>query len=271
MLIKVPSNNLPFQLELTITTNHKIPLRIVAKDPKKPASKYYDRCPVVDGERKFTLHFPVSPKMLSIYIFNEENGDLPYGEDGSFEVKDVKIEKLREFDVWWNQDTKNFYKFAVNFVQNAGILSATRKDGSPSIYRSDDGKFTIDYYDNITDRNSGEIINTPARISHGSGIIEISKNKFLDYTIPMRLVILLHEFGHKYLNPKMNRSIDYETGADISALYVYLGKGWSPFEANKSFLNVFRKANSDSNHKRFKIVRDFIYKYDRGLIEQKLK
>jgi hypothetical protein len=267
MLIKVPSNNSVFQLEMTIKTNHKLPIRILALDPNKPASRYYDRCPMIEGERKFKLHFPVSPKDLEIVVYNEENGDMPFGEDGSFEITNFKVEKLKEYDVWWNQDTKNFYKFAVKFCQNAGILSASKKDGSPSIYRSDDGKFTIDYFTNIRDRQSGRIISTPARIGHSSGIIEVSKAKFLEYTIPMRLVILLHEFGHKYLNPKINREIDYETGADISALYVYLGKGWSPFEANKSFLNVFRKANSDGNHKRFKIVRDFIFKYDRGLVE----
>lgn len=268
MLIKVPSNNMSFQLVIKIKTNHKTPIKIIALDPNKPASKYYDRCPVVDGEREFILHFPVSPKNLNIIIFNKQNGNMPYGEDGSFEILGFSVQKLQQYDVWWNQDAKNFYNFAVNFCQNASVLSATKKDGNPSIYRSTDGKFTIDYFNDIKDRKTGKIVSTPARIGHSTGIIEVSKSKFLQYTIPMRLVILLHEFGHKYLNPTINRTIDYETGADISALYIYLGKGWSPFEANKSFLHVFRKANSDGNHKRFKIVRDFIDKYDRGLIEK---
>lgn len=268
MLIKVPSNNFPFQLEMTIKTTHNLPIKILALDPNKPNSRYYDRCPMVDGERNFVLHFPVSPKNLIIVIYNQENGDLPFGEDSSFSVSNFSVQKLKQYDVWWNQDTKNFYNFAVKFCQDAGVLSASKKDGKPSIYRSDDGKFTIDYYDIIRDRKTKRPISTPARIGHESGIIEVAKNKFLQYTIPMRLVILLHEYGHKYLNPTINRQIDSETGADISALYIYLGKGWSPFEANKSFLNVFRKANSDSNHTRFKIVRDFIDKYDRGLVEQ---
>ena len=70
MLIKVPSNNLAFQVAITIKTNHKMPIKIIALDPNKPASKYYDRCPMIDGERKLILHFPVSPKILSIIIFN---------------------------------------------------------------------------------------------------------------------------------------------------------------------------------------------------------
>ena len=96
--------------------------------------------------------------------------------------------------------------------------------------------------------------------------IALSKSKFIGYTVPMRLIILLHEFAHKYLNPKIDKPINYETGADIQALYIYLGKGWSPFEAHKSFLYVFRTASSEENHKRYKIINDFISKYDRGEI-----
>ena len=174
----------------------------------------------------------------------------------------MKAQKVKEYDVWWNQETKDFYKFAVEFSQNAGILSAG--DKKPHIYRSDDGKFTIDYYNTIYDKQSKKRLSTPARIGHNSGIIEVSKSKFMDYTIPMRLVILLHEYAHKYLNPKIGRPISYETGADIQGLYIYLGKGWSPYEAHKSFLQVFRKANGDENHKRYKVIRDFIIKYDKG-------
>lgn len=265
MNVDIPSNNNAFQLAITIESKQPILIRMVAYDPNKPASKYTDVQGRVDGTRIFTLRFPISPKRLKLKIFNVENGNLPYGEDASFNVKDVKVQKIKEYDVWWNQDTKNFYNFAVEFSKNAGILSAG--DKKPHIYRSDDGKFTIDYYNVIYDRNTKRLLTTPARIGHNSGIIEVSKAKFMEYTIPMRLIILLHEYAHKYLNPKLNRRIDYETGADIQALYVYLGKGWSPLEAHKSFLKVFRVSNSESNHKRYKIIRDFIDKYDRGQVE----
>jgi hypothetical protein len=266
MTVEIPSNNFPFELAVTIETKNPSRIRLIAYDPFKPASVYADISGTVDGERVFKLKFPISPKRLELTIINPENGNLPYGDDPSFKLKDFKVNDIKEYDVWWNQDTKNFYKFAVEFSENAGILSAGEK--KPHIYRSDDGKFTIDYYNVIYDKPTNKRLSTPARIGHNSGIIEVAKAKFLNYTVPMRLIILLHEFAHKYLNPKINRKIDYETGADIQALYIYLGKGWSPLEAHKSFLNVFNNDNNEMNHKRYKIIKDFIDKYDKGKIER---
>ena len=120
-------------------------------------------------------------------------------------------------------------------------------------------------------KKTNKMLTTPARIGHNTGVIEVSKNKFMQYTIPMRLVILLHEFSHKYLNPKIDRPISYETGADIQGLYVYLGKGWSPYEAHKTYLQVFKNANNEPNHKRYKIINDFITKYEKGQISTQKK
>lgn len=266
MHIDIPSNNFAFQLAITIESKEPVRMRLLAVDPNKPATKYVDRQGDVRGSRTFYMHFPVSPKHLKIIIYNSAMGDMPFGDDPTYTIKEVKVEKLKQYNVWWNQDTKNFYKFAVHFAENASILSAGNR--KPHIYRSDDGKFTIDYYNNIVDKKTGKLLSTPARIGHTTGIIEVSKTKFMRYSVPMRIIILMHEFAHKFLNPKLDRKIEYETGADIQALYVYLGKGWSPVEAHKAFLQVFRKANNKDNHKRYKIIRDFIDKYDRGQVER---
>jgi hypothetical protein len=266
MQVDIPSNNFSFQLAITIESQEPVRMRLLAVDPNKPATKYVDRKGSVNGTRTFYMHFPTSPKKLKIIIYNTANGDLPFGDDPSYSIKDVKVEKLKQYNVWWNQDTKNFYKFAVEFSENAGVLSAGKM--KPHIYRSNDGKFTIDYYNTIIDKKTRKKLSTPARIGHNSGIIEVSKNSFLRYSVPMRIIILMHEFAHKYLNPKLDRKIEYETGADIQALYVYLGKGWSPIEAHQAFLKVFRNANNKGNHKRYKIIKDFIDKYENGQIER---
>jgi hypothetical protein len=266
MEIEIPSNYHSFQLNISIDTKELSRIRIIALDPNKPATRYVDRSGKLNGKRTFELKFPISPKKLKIVIYNVANGNLPYGEDDSFSIVDMKVEKLPQYDVWWNKDTQNFYNFAVEFSQNAGILSAG--DGKPHIYRSDDGKFTIDYYNNIVDKKTNKLLTTPARIGHNTGVIEVSKNKFLQYTVPMRLIILLHEFAHKYLNPHIDRPISYESGADIQGLYVYLGKGWSPYEAHKTFLQVFKNANNELNHKRYKIINDFISRYEKGQVSK---
>jgi len=272
MIIDIPSAYRAFQLRITL--KNKIPepiyVRLMAVDPNKPYTKYVDRGGEIapNSSRTFYMKFPVSPAEMKAIILNPKVGNAPIGQDPTFEIEDFGVEKLPEYDVWWNQDTKNFYDFAVDFAQNAATYSAS-SNMKPHIYRSDDGKFEINYYDIIRDKRSGKPLTTPARVGHQTGIIEVSKKKFLSYTVPARLVILLHEFAHKHLNPKINRKIDYETGADIQALYIYLGKGWSPMESHKAFLEVFENAKSNENHKRYKIIRDFIDKYDRGLVEQK--
>lgn len=266
MKIEVPCNYYPFQLDVYIETTKPCKIRIIANDPNKPRTRYVDRISKLSGKRKYEIKIPVSPKKINVTIYNVANGNLPFGYDDSFKIVDIKVNNVKEYDVWWNSETKSFYDFAVEFSKNASILSAGNRE--PHIYRSNDGKFTIDYYNVILDKQTNKMLSTPARIGHNSGVIEVSKDKFLDYTVPMRLVILLHEYAHKYLNPKINRDISYETGADVQGLYVYLGKGWSPYEANKSFLHVFRKANGESNHKRYKILKDFIDKYDKGEVAE---
>lgn len=269
MIIDVPSNYKAFQLLVTIKSTGEIPIAIKAYDPQKPNTFYINRGGNVNGTRTFKLKFPVSPSWIKVAIFNPNNGNMALAEDDSFTVEDIKVQKLEEYDVWWNKETKDFYKFAVDFSENASILAAGNHK-NPVIYKSDDGKFQIDYYNVITDDKTGGALSTPARIAHRSGIIEVSKNHFLQYSVPMRLVILLHEFSHKYLNPKIGKRIDHETAADIQALYVYLGKGWSPVEAHLAFLHVFKGAANESNHKRYKIIDDFIMKYERGQIERRL-
>ena len=102
----------------------------------------------------------------------------------------------------------------------------------------------------------------------GSSTFLVSVNTPFEISNPNNCFILLdiNLLNHKInkANPKIDKPINYETGADIQALYVYLGKGWSPYEAHKSFLYVFKTANNEPNHKRYKIIKDFIEKYDKG-------
>ena len=83
-------------------------------------------------------------------------------------------------------------KFAMEFSENAGILSTGR-------YVSDNKKYVIDYLPEIV-HESGKVLTTPARISNSTGRMEISKKAFSKMTIPMRMAILCHEFSHFYLN-----------------------------------------------------------------------
>lgn len=268
MRIKIPTNYHRFAFRLFLSSKGNIPLKIMVKDHNKPNTFYYNRnIRLKRGQdRIIDLKFPSSPAELDIDIFNPAIGQRRIGEDNSFKLERWKIGQLRTCDTWWTEDDMEFYNFAVQFSENAAILKAG--NNKPQVYVSDNGKYHIHYYDVIKDRKAKKMLSTPARIGHQTGTIEVSKKYFLKYTVPMRLIILLHEYSHKFKNPTINRPIGYETGADINALSIYLGRGWSEVEAERAFLTVFRGANNESNHKRYKILHDFIGKYSKGLIEK---
>ncbi len=268
MDIILPTNKMPFTLLVTIKSKYADTFKIIAKDTKKPSTYYMLRKGEVPGQkgRKFILKFPLSPDTMRLSIYSERNGNFPNNEDSSFQISEFKVEKLQTCDLWATPLTHSFIKFAEDFSNNASIWSAG-KEKDPSIYRSNCGNFTIDYYDVI--KQNGKTLATPARIGHNKGIIEVSKEAFLKYTVPMRMIILLHEYSHKWLNPKLGRDIGDEVAADINALNIYLSLGYPDIEANQAFLAVFRKADTEQNHKRYLILRDFIERFGRGEISCK--
>lgn len=263
MRLLIPTNKVPFCLTLGIKTDKPEMLRIEFMDNRKPNTYYVRRKAVVKGYREFVLNFPQTPKAGVLVVYNVANGDMPTDKDPSFKLEKIEPSAVEECPIWMKRETHTFVKFAQQFSENAAILSAGKN--KPNIYRSDDAKFHIDYYDVIrSKKNNSEVIPTPARIGHNSGIIEVSKTHFVKYTVPMRMIILLHEYSHKYMNPEMGSPIDYETGADINALSIYLSLGYSPLEAHYAFLNVFKDANNAGNKKRYLIIQDFIDKFTNG-------
>ena len=264
MDIILPSNYHAFTLRLTISTKRPEEIVVTARDPKKKDTWYYKRVLLVKGQRTVDLKFPISPQNLVVSIYNKMNGNQNQGIDPTFKIENKKLVRLRVCDVWFDKEIREFYDFALQFAENAGIYGSGRTGAS--LYGSDDGKFKIAYYNIIRDKRSGKTLSTPARVGHNTGIIEVSEHHFKTYTVPMRLIILLHEFSHKYMNHKIGRKISDETAADINGLNIYLSMGWSEVEAQRAFLNVFGAAKTEANHKRYKILNDFITKFSKGQI-----
>lgn len=246
----------PGTLLLNVFTKQEQPIRIIVRDKFNKNTKYIDKTDKVTGEGKFYLRMPLMPRNAELIIFNEKNGNKPEGVDRSFKAGKTKLvdlkRKLNCFD-YSNPVIKNFVEFAEEFSQNASKISAGK-----SVYTSNDGEFVIEYFDDITDSN-GRKLNTPARISQKEGVIQISKNKFLNYTIPMRMIILLHEFAHFYLNKDMSN----ETEADLNALLIYLGLGYPRFEAFYAFLKVFYNSPSPENKERYEYIHKFIQDFEK--------
>ncbi len=247
------SDNREMSIYLTVKCTGKKKFRTFAQDSNKINSFYADRVIDVDGERTIFFSMPVTPKHIVVGVINSENES---DKDYTFTIEE---KPLKTYNVWMDSDSKDFMQMAVNFSQVCGF---DRPDPRGTVYQTPDAKFNIKYFPVIKDYATGAAINTPARIGHNTGIIEVAAVKFAAYTIPMRVCILLHEFSHKYKNPKMNLDISNEIGADINGLYLYLGAGFSKIDAICVFANVFLKAQTDQNMVRMRKILDYIKKFE---------
>jgi hypothetical protein len=260
MRIPIPSNNLQFALNLHFQSVIPVKLRVITFDRDKPFTKYSDRSIQVNGDRTIYLTFPNSPKFMILQIEEVGAGGVQtnnwkligYNAAGG-RLLPYQLIKIRKCDVWMDEETRAFVTFAELFAKNAGFLVN-------GMYKDDSGKFTIDFQDFIVDKESGMMVNTPARIGHKSGIIHVARQIFQDFTVPQRFMILMHEFSHKYINPKFGKGIGNEFAADINALYVYLGLGYPPIDARTVYLKVFNQDGVDPqlSLKRYKYINNFI-------------
>ena len=249
----IQSNGRKFSLHITIKCSGKKKLRLWAEERGKENSRYADRNIVIDGERTIYFSFPISPDELFIGALNSDNP-----KDNEFQV--ILEEKPPvQYEVWIDAKTRRFLKLASDFSMVCGYSPAS---DSGRVFRSQDGEFLIKYFNVIRDYKTGKLLNTPARIGHTTGNIEVAKAKFDKYTIPMRMMILLHEYSHVFKNPKIGLKKDNEVGADINALYIYLGLGFSKIDAICVYANVFLKAQTKSNVMRMRKIMDYINRFE---------
>jgi len=236
---EIRTNGKPIEVQLAVEVSRPSKVRIIVVNPKKKGAVYLDRWNTVKKKGEFQLRLPKSSEKV-LLIVKSENGT-------PLKVTKLTKTKLSQYIpcVSGSRKIKEFVRFAQDFSENASILST-------GTYFSESKRFRIDYMKDIVDQ--GKNLNTPARISNKTGRMEISKNKFSEYTVPMRMAILLHEFAHFNMNVVQKD----ETEADLNALKVYLGLGYPVIEAHKAFLTVFEKMPSEENKKRYKQLKTFI-------------
>lgn len=252
MIYKVPTNFEEITLVVKVYTYEPVTLRLKVVDSEQPNTTFTDRTKFVDGETSFFVRMPVSSKEVLVYVYNEDKGNLQSGQDNSFVVDTITkelLEKKVELIDLGNSYVRNFIKFSTSFSYNAGSLPTGN-------YQSDDKQFVIKYMPIIED--NGQEQTTPARIDIDNGVIEISKKYFVDYTIPSRMAILLHEFSHVF----MNDNVDDEVEADLNALLIYLGLGYPRIEAFEVFAKAFHNAPSELNRKRYDTIKNFIDNFE---------
>lgn len=240
------TKRLPTNILVGLRCNTPTKVRIRAIDPYKKGAVYIDRISDVSGSKDFEIRLPQSPEKLLIKIMSADGAN-----DNGIEVVKLEKKELPQYlPCLSGKKVSSFLKFAKEFCENAGILSAGR-------YQSDDKQYTIDYLPQIVHEN-GEILTTPARISNSNGRMEISQKAFRRMSIPMRMAIVCHEFSHFYLNEVQRDEIE----ADLNALTLYMGMGYPVIEAHKAFLETFHKSPTDTNKERYVYLKTFIDNFD---------
>lgn len=259
MNLKVNTRFEELCLVITVQTLLPAKIRIKVYDYEKPKTVFTDRFKTVKGTEKFYVRMPLSSNNVVISVYNEANGNLRPNEDNTFNVTNVEkipLEKRSDASDLKNVLVRNFVDFAQRFAYNASYLDADQA------YQSQDGTFLIEYENSLFSEKTGKELTTPARISKINGRIQISKKLFDDYTVPMRMAILLHEFAHFYLNENM----DDEMEADLNGLLIYLSLGYPRIEGYEAFLEVFMDTPSNQNKQRYDLINQFIRDFEANKI-----
>ena len=234
MIVKYPTYNESCTIELTLFSEKPSEFHLLVEDANDSNIVFTNRTGKLSGSKKYYVRLPIAPEEALIEINSPNNA--------------VEIDNINTLDLPTNfnsnyfksEEVKSFINFAEEFSYDAATLKA---EGTS--YQSDDDIFTIIYLDAIIVDN--KIDPTPARISQKTGVIEVSKRDFLEYTIPMRMAILLHEFAHFYLNDIMEDEIE----ADRHSLNIYMALGYPRIDAYNVYLDVFANAPSELNKDRY--------------------
>jgi hypothetical protein len=258
MKYKVKTNNEEVSLGIRVITAYPTKVFIKVYDAERPNIVLTDRYKTVKGVETFYVRMPLTGAISIVDVCDEYEKNMGQA-SGNIKVEAIEkypLEKQRGNLRNYGASTFSFIDFAQRFAFNAPYL-ATNKT-----YRSNDGYFMIEYLPTITDGQRE--LTTPARISKRTGIIQVSKKLFDNYTVPMRVAILLHEYSHFNLNTNINDEIE----ADLNGLMIYLSLGYPRIEGYQAFLEVFKDSPTNQNKNRYDVINNFIRDFESKRIQK---
>jgi hypothetical protein len=239
-------NKMPFHLILGLRILKPLQLRLMVFDSNTKRI-YAQRRLKLTKSLDLLVKMPIVPDQLTALIVSENQ--VPGREGFTLERIEVKPDTKCPLELT-DSDCK-FIAFAKWFATELPRLEAGEKG---TIYQSEG--FSILYLNQLRDGETE--LTTPARIDRSSGMIEISKKAVTDYTVPMLIIMLLHEYGHKWKNPEYGKEVANELTADIIAVHIALNLGFDYTEVENCYRAVFAKKDTELNRKRMKAISEFI-------------
>uniref|UniRef100_A0A6M3J7R6 Uncharacterized protein n=1 Tax=viral metagenome TaxID=1070528 RepID=A0A6M3J7R6_9ZZZZ len=242
MVVQLICNKKPCTIELRVKCSSERELFIIGYDPGDRYSVFFKRLmyPKV-GESTFYFGMPQAPSNLKVVLY--DNQTRQFTNSKTFEVVSLKKIPLRTAPTGAGKKTREYIIFIQEFCLKLPLLQ-------PNLTYADDKKqFQIDLFPLNLEYA------TPARIEKTRNFIEVSKTDFLQMTIPQRIIILLHEYAHNFIN----RDQDSEVEADVSALKIYLGLGYPFIEGMYAFTHILH--DSEMNIERLQIIEKYMVKH----------
>lgn len=242
----------PFNMILDFVIYQPVKLGITVFDSTSKQI-YAERKISLEQNRKVLIKLPIVPDQLTTKV-----SELTLNIGGqNFRIDQIKIVPDTRCPIELTETDKKFIRFIKWFATNVSTLEAGK---SGTLYQSEG--FTILYLDKLEE--NGKELTTPARIARDSGVIEISKNATQDFTLPMLIVMLLHEYSHKWKNPQYGRKVSNELSADIIAIHIALNLGFDANEIKNCFKAIFTNRDTTQNRKRMLAIEEFIKIFKRS-------
>lgn len=239
-------NKQPFHLLLALRVLRPVTISIQVFD-SLTKRVYAQRRLKLTRSIKMLVKMPIVPDELTASITAEDQAITNQG----FTLESIEVTPDIKCPVHLTDSDRNFIAFAKWFAVELPRLEAGVKG---TIYQSNG--FSILYLDHLKDGETE--LTTPARIDRSSGMIEVSKTAVAGYTVPMLMMMLFHEYSHKWKNPEFGKDVANELTADIIAVHIALNLGFDYTEVENCFRSVFAKRDNELNRKRMKAIKEFI-------------
>jgi len=209
----------PCALELVLQSREARNIFVVGYDASNGDPYFRRICEIDPGQRRtFFFGMPISPGKLKVQIFDQDN--RMFSRPDGYQIGNPRLVALRTAPINLSKESTDFLHFAEWLAVNLPNLQA----GKDYVL---DKKFKIQLFSDLP-------TSTPARIHATDDYIQVSKVDLLTMTVPRRIIILLHEYAHNYLNNNPNN----ESEADLNALTIYLAKGYPFMEAVYAFTKI---------------------------------
>lgn len=245
-------DNDPCTLVIAFSSLKSCQLTVQVWDDNQANTFLADRtCVTRPGQADFCcIPMPLAPGIAHISI-NDTSGGADSASYTVLSIQKMKLKRYEDAIDWLKPELLQAINLGSHFCYNAGWLATNDEDQA---YCSIDRSLKMQYLPTLEDPETGKESVTPMRIGDSTGIMQASQKLVVPFTVPGRLVMFYHEFSHKF----ENKDISWELEADLNGLTIYLGLGFSPYEAKQIYRTIFKKVDSPENQERLVHIEAFI-------------